>query len=124
MSHLTEALWLLLIVPVVLGFAVQQRVKEAFERYRAVPNHAGVTGAEVARALLDAHGLQRVGLQLLPGMLTDQYDPERHVVGLSEAVARERSVASIGIAAHEVSHVYQDAEGNRAYRLRQVVAGP
>jgi Zn-dependent membrane protease YugP len=117
-------LWLLFVVPLLLSFAAGARVQRVFERYRAVPNHAGVTGAEVARALLDAHGLQAVRLQLLPGTLTDQYDPDRHVVGLSDSVARERSVASMGIAAHEVSHVYQDAEGNRAYRARRVIGEP
>lgn len=122
--HAIALLWLLFVVPLLLSFAAQARVQRVFARYRAVPNHAGVTGAEVARALLDVHGLQAVRLQLLPGTLTDQYDPDRHVVGLSASVARERSVASMGIAAHEVSHVYQDADGNRAYRARRVIGEP
>jgi uncharacterized protein len=120
----TEALWALLIVPAVLSFGAQRRVQDVFARYRAIANHAGVTGAEVARALLDAHGLGRVRLQLMPGMLTDQYDSDRHVLGLSQAVAQERSISSLGISAHEVSHAYQDAERNRSYRLRQAVGEP
>jgi Zn-dependent membrane protease YugP len=120
----TEALWALLIVPTVLSFGAQQRVQDVFARYRAIANHAGVTGAEVARALLDAHRLGTVRLQLMPGMLTDQYDSDRHVLGLSRAVAEERSVSSLGIAAHEVSHAFQDAERDRAYLVRDAVGEP
>src|SRR5262249_53335178 len=61
---------------------------------------------------------------LVPGMLSDRYDGEQRSLGLSRDVAQERSVAAIGIAAHEVAHAYQDADGNRAYRLRQAVAAP
>jgi hypothetical protein len=120
----TLVLLALLFVPLVLGLGAQRRVAAAFARYRAVANHAGVSGGEVARALLDAHGLRSVRLELVPGMLSDRYDGARRALGLSRDVADERSVAAIGIAAHEVAHAYQDAEGNLAYRVRQAVAKP
>jgi len=120
----TALFWLALIVPVILGFLAQRRVTAVFTRYRGVPNRIGATGAELARALLDAHGLRQVRLELAPGFLGDQYDGAAHVLRLSEAVARERSVASLAIAAHEVSHAYQDAEGSRVYRLRRTVGEP
>src|SRR5215208_5737093 len=84
-------------------------------------NHSGVTGAEAARALLDSHGLQRVGIEIIPGFLSDHYDGQAKALRLSEAVGRERSVAALGIAGHEVSHAYQDAEGSRTYRARQSI---
>jgi len=93
-------------------------VKSVFARYRGVANRAGVTGAELARNLLDAHGLRMVRLELAPDFLSDHYDGAKHVLRLSEAVAREPSVAALGIAAHEVSHAYQDAEGSRVYRAQ------
>ena len=117
-------IWLLLLVPLAAGILAGRRVRSVFARYRAVPNHAGLTGAELARAMLDAHGLSRVGLQIAPGFLTDHYDPVAHVLRLSAPVARERSVAALGIAAHEASHAYQDAEGSRAYRARRRVGEP
>jgi Zn-dependent membrane protease YugP len=117
----TAVVWLLLLVPFVLGLAVQRLVRSIFRRYGAVANHAGVTGAEAARALLDAHSLQRVRVEIVPGFLTDHYDGDAKALRLSELVGRERSVAALGIAGHEVSHAYQDADGSRVYRARRSI---
>lgn len=119
-----ELFWLLLLAPLVVGLLVQRRLRSVFARYRAVGNRAGVTGAQLARTLLDAHGLGNVRLELTPGFLSDHYDGATHTLRLSEVVARERSVAAVGIAAHEVSHAYQDAEGSRVYRARRAVGEP
>ena len=118
---MTAVIWLLLLVPLVLGLAAQGLVRSVFRRYGTMMNHAGVTGAEAARALLDAHGLQRIRIEIVPGFLTDHYDGEAKALRLSEPVGRERSVAALGIAGHEVSHAYQDAEGSRTYRGRQAI---
>jgi len=118
---MSAAIWLLLLAPVVLALGVQALLRAVFRHYRAVPNHTGATGAEIARGLLDAHGLQDVQLELVPGFLSDHYDGEARTLRLSEVVAGERSVAALGIAAHEVSHAYQDAEGDRAYRARHSI---
>jgi uncharacterized protein len=115
------AIWLLLLLPLLLGLAAQGLVRSVFRRYGAVANHSGVTGAAAARALLDAHGLERVQIEIIPGFLTDHYDGQAKALRLSEPVGRERSVAALGIAGHEVSHAYQDAEGNRTYRARQSI---
>jgi uncharacterized protein len=117
----TAAIWLLLLVPLLLGLAAQGLVRSVFRRYGAVANHSGVTGADAARSLLDAHGLQRVIVEIIPGFLSDHYDGEAKALRLSEAVGRERSVAALGIAGHEVSHAYQDAEGSRTYRARHTI---
>jgi uncharacterized protein len=117
----TVTIWLLLLAPLALGLAAQGLVRSVFSRYRAVPNHAGVTGAEAARALLDDHQLQSVKVEVIPGFLSDHYDGEARALRLSEPVGRERSVSSLGIAGHEVSHAYQDAEGSRTYRARQSI---
>jgi uncharacterized protein len=120
----TALLLVLFLVPLLLALGVQALLRSVFSRYRAIRNHAQATGAAVARALLDAYGLQRVRLDVTPGFLTDHYDGGAQTLRLSEVVANERSVAALGIAAHEVSHAYQDAAGSRAYRLRQAVAEP
>jgi uncharacterized protein len=117
----TAVIWLLLLVPFLVGLAVQRRVRSVFRRYRGVANHSGVSGADAARALLDAQGLQRVRVEIIPGVLTDHYDGDARALRLSEPVGRERSVAALGIAGHEVSHAYQDAEGSRVYRARHSI---
>lgn len=121
---MTALLWLLLLAPLVAGLLAQERVRTLFAHYRTVPNRVRATGAEVARALLDAHGLRRVRIELVPGVLTDHYDGAADVLRLSHAVALERTVAALGIAAHEVSHAYQDAEGSRVYRIRRAIGEP
>ena len=118
---MSAAIWLLLLLPLLLGLAVQGLVRSVFRRYSTVANHSGVTGAEAARTLLDAHGLQRIGIEIIPGALTDHYDGEAKKLRLSEPVGRERSVAALGIAGHEVSHAYQDAEGSSSYRARHSI---
>ena len=115
------AIWLLLLVPLLLGLAAQGLVRSVFRRYGAIANHAQVTGADAARALLDARGLRRVTVEIIPGFLSDHYDGEAKALRLSEPVGRERSVSALGIAGHEVSHAYQDAEGSRTYRARQSI---
>ena len=117
-------IWLLLLVPLLAGWLVQRRLHATFAHYRRVGNRIRWTGAELARALLDAHGLQRVRLELTPGFLSDHYDGAARALRLSAPVARERSVAALGIAGHEVSHAYQDAEGSRVYRVRKKLAEP
>lgn len=118
---MTAVIWVLLLVPLLLGLAAQGVVRSVFRRYGRIANHSGVTGAEAARALLDAHGLQRIRIESVPGFLTDHYDGQAKALRLSEPVAGERSVAALGIAGHEVSHAYQDAEGSRTYRARQSI---
>jgi Zn-dependent membrane protease YugP len=121
---MTEVVWLLLLVPLLVSLGVQRLLRTTFRRYRAVRNHAGLTGAQTARALLDAHDLQRVAIRAVPGFLTDNYDGDRKMLSLSRSVAQEPTVSALGIAAHEVAHAYQDAEGDRAYRARRSIAEP
>lgn len=121
---MTALLWLLLLAPLAGGLLAQRRVTEVFSTYRGVPNRAGVSGAEVATTLLRAHDLQRIRVEVAPGSLTDHYDGNAGALRLSAPVANERSVAAMGIAAHEAAHAYQDADGSRAYRVRKAVAEP
>jgi Zn-dependent membrane protease YugP len=121
---MTAVLWLLLLLPLAGGLFAQRRVQQTFTMYRRIPNRARISGSEVATQLLRAHGLERVRVEESPGALTDHYDGAAGALRLSEPVATERSVAALGIAAHEVSHAYQDADGNRAYRIRKAVAEP
>ncbi|MCG8448585.1 MAG: zinc metallopeptidase [Pirellulales bacterium] len=92
----------------ILMLWAQMRVKSAFAAAQEVP--AQLSGAAAARHILDAAGLQNVGIEQVPGQLSDHYDPRAKVLRLSQAVYGSRSTAAVGIAAHEAGHALQDAK--------------
>lgn len=97
-------------VPLILGLAVQGWLRSTFSHNSRVPVASGMTGADVARRILDANGLQSVPVQLSrAGALSDHYDPRGRTVNLSEPVFSGRSVAATAVAAHEVGHAIQHA---------------
>lgn len=108
----------LILLTIVAGLNVQF----TFRRFGSVPNGSGRTGAEIARALLDAAGLERVRIAEAGGTLTDNYDPRSDVLSLSRAVRCGDSVSAAGVAAHEVGHAVQKAEGYAMLRLRSALA--
>lgn len=104
-------LWLIgSVVILLLSFWAQMRVKSTFMRYNQVPSSRGLSGANVARMLLDARGLHDVKVERAGGFLTDHYDPTSRTLRLSEATHDSRSVAAIGVAAHEAGHALQHAD--------------
>jgi Zn-dependent membrane protease YugP len=109
------------IVPMVLGFWAQHRVKSTFARNLEVPVANGMTGAQVARRVLDANGLNDVPVEETPGSLSDHYDPRSRSVHLSEPVYRGVSVASTAVGAHEVGHAIQHAQAYAFFRFRSAM---
>jgi uncharacterized protein len=101
--------WVILIAAVVLGGGAQLYIRSTYARYAKVPLASGLSGAEIARRMLDANGLQGVGIQQVGGKLTDNYDPRTRVLSLSQDVFQGRSVASAGVASHEAGHAVQNA---------------
>jgi Zn-dependent membrane protease YugP len=83
------------------------RVRGTFNRWAEVPNLSGMTGAEAARRLLDINGLYDIPIELVPGTLSDHYDPIHKVVRLSEPVFHGRSIAALSVACHEIGHAIQ-----------------
>ena len=102
--------WLFVGPGLLLGLYAQARIKANVAKYAEIPTPSGVTGAEVARRLLDAQGLQAVTVEPTEGVLSDHYDPRAKVLRLSQKVYYTPSVAAAGIAAHETGHALQDAE--------------
>lgn len=100
---------LLLVGAAALGAWAQRAVLGRFQRYAAIPNRAGLSGAEVARAILAAQQLQDITVERVEGRLSDHYDPRHRVLRLSPDVHDGRSVSAMGIAAHEVGHALQEA---------------
>ena len=99
----------------------QWRVRSAYARYSEVRNAYGLTGAEAARRLLDWAGLRHIPVQIVPGNLSDNYDPRSKVLNLSQGVAYTPSVAALGIAAHEIGHALQDAQAYVPLRARAAI---
>ena len=103
-----DSYYLLLVMPTfIFALYAQFKVKSTFNKYRKVTNMRGLTGADIARTILDTNDLYDVEVQRIPGELTDHYDPKSKVVRLSDAVYSSTSVAAIGVAAHETGHAIQ-----------------
>ncbi len=117
-----DPLYLVFALPgLLLGMWAKSRVNKAFNKYTRVRTLRNVTGAEVARALLDAQGLYDVAIEETNGYLSDHYDPRSKVLRLSPDVYRTPSVAAAGIAAHEMGHAIQDARGYAPLNLRSAL---
>lgn len=113
---------LLLIPALLLSLWAQMRVRSTFERFSQVQARGGVTGAQVARMLLDRFGLSSVPVNHVQGNLSDHYDPRDRTLSLSDSVYSSSSIAAIGVAAHEVGHAIQHSEGYAPLMFRNRVA--
>jgi Zn-dependent membrane protease YugP len=111
----------LFIVPMAIGLWAQHRVKSTFARNLEVPTSNGLTGAEVARRVLDSNGLHDVPVEETPGALTDHYDPRNRSVHLSSDVFHGRSVSSTAVGAHEVGHAIQHSQAYAFFRFRSAL---
>lgn len=102
--------WLFILPALLLGLWAQFRIKANYATAQRLV--APLSGAAAARHILDSAGLGNVGIEMVPGHLSDHYDPRDKVLRLSEEVYQSRTLAAVGIAAHEAGHAMQDA---RAY---------
>ena len=111
-----------LIPPLLLGLGVQWRLKKTFAEQARVQVTNGMTGAQVARAILDANGLHEVPVHTSPGgPLSDHYDPRKRSVHLSQPVYEEESISATSVAAHEVGHAIQHKEAYSFFRFRSAL---
>ncbi|WP_078432932.1 zinc metallopeptidase [Metabacillus halosaccharovorans] len=108
----------LIIIAFGLSLWAQFRVKGNFMKYAGVYASSGLTGAEIARNLLDQNGLYDVPVEHIRGSLTDHYDPMKKTVRLSDSVYGSQSIAAVSVAAHEVGHAIQHSEAYGALVLR------
>lgn len=105
-----DSTMLILIPAVLLSMWAQSRVSSTFAQYSGVYAHGGVTADQVARMLLTRFGLGSMPINRIAGSLTDNYNPADRTLNLSESVYNSRSIASIGVAAHEVGHAIQHSK--------------
>ena len=112
---------LILLPGILLVLFAQIRVQSTFKRYQRVQTQRGVTAEQTARQLLDDAGLQDVPIERVAGSLSDHYDPRSRTLRLSEVVAASTSVASVGVAAHEVGHAIQHAREYTPLTVRNAI---
>ena len=103
---------IVLLPAIIFTFITQSRIMNAYNRYSQIRVSTGITGAEAARRMMDANGLQGVAVNVLNGgnQLTNYYDPRNKSLNLSRDVYASNSVASVSIACHEVGHAIQDRQ--------------
>lgn len=113
---------MLVVLPaIIFALIAQVMVKTTFSKYSNESNQHGYTAKEVARKILDENGLYNVSIEYISGNLTDHYDPSANVIRLSDSVYNSTSVAAIGVAAHEVGHAIQHAQGYSPIKIRQAI---
>ncbi|WP_417080572.1 zinc metallopeptidase [Mobilibacterium timonense] len=113
---------IVLIPAMIFTIIVQANIKSAYSRYSQIRNSRGITGAQAARMVLDANGLQNVPVNVIRGeALNDYYDPSSNSVNLSSEIAGTSSIAAMCIACHEVGHAIQYGVGYAPIKVRNLL---
>ncbi|MCR5272826.1 MAG: zinc metallopeptidase [Lachnospiraceae bacterium] len=110
--------YILVIIGAIICMIASARVKSTYSKYARVRSRSNMTGAEVAKRILEQNGIYDVEINHVSGNLTDHYDPATKVVNLSDAVYASTSVAAVGVAAHECGHAIQDYVGYKPLIIR------
>lgn len=114
--------YIILVVPaILLASWAQYKVTSTFKKYSRTATRSGLTGAAVARRILDANGLQNVSVEHINGNLTDHYDPKSKTIRLSDSVYSSASVSAVGVAAHEAGHAVQHATAYSPLIIRNAI---
>src|SRR5258706_900778 len=110
--------WILVGAIALIGFLVQNQMKSKFHKYAQIALGNGMSGREVASAMLNYYGIHDVNIVQGEGFLSDHYNPMTKTVNLSPEVYNGRSIASVYVAAHECGHVVQHATAYQMLALR------
>ena len=110
--------WMAGLLTLILSGIASARVQSAFRRWSRVAPRCGMSGAEIARAVLRDQGVEGVRVEAVRGFLSDHYDPRTRTLRLSPQVHGGRSLAAFGVAAHEAGHAIQHARGYAPLRFR------
>ena len=118
---ISTTLYYLTIVVFILSLIAQLRVTSTFRKYSKTICKSGLTGCDLAIALLKRYNIGNIKVRRTKGKLTDHFDPMALEVRLSEEVYSSNSVAALGVAAHEIGHVLQHFNGFLPYRIRTAI---
>lgn len=111
----------LVFLAALLALYAQSQVTNTYRKYKRVPSARGLTGAQVAREILDMNGLSHISVYEVSGQLTDHYNPSKNLINLSTDIYRGTSIASLAVAAHEVGHAIQYKEKYMPISLRNMI---
>lgn len=114
-------LGIILIPGFIFAMVAQIKVTNSYERYKKITCAKQLTASQVARQMLDGSGLKHIQIKQIQGRLTDNYNPKTGIISLSQSVYNDTSVASIGIAAHEVGHALQFRDKYRPLIIRNII---
>ena len=112
---------LIIIASLVITLGAQAYIDSMYNKTKKIIINKGMTGADIARLILDKNGLQDVKINESSGILSDHYDPRNKTVNLSPEVFCNVSVAAASVAAHECGHAIQDKNGYKPMRIRSKI---
>ena len=115
-----DSTYILVLIGALISAWAALNVKSSFRRYSDVYSSRGITANEAAERILSLAGIRDVRIERISGSLTDHYSPNEKVLRLSDSVYGSRSVAAIGVAAHECGHAIQHAVGYGPLKLRSL----
>lgn len=116
-----DSYWWFILPGILLGLYAQIKLKSAYGRYSRVPTNSGITGAAAAREILDSVGLHGMPVNEVGGHLTDHYDPIKKALFLSSENYHGRSLAAVGVAAHEAGHALQHKAAYAPLNIRMAL---
>jgi len=116
-----DSYWWFILPGILLGLYAQIKLKSAYSRYSRVPTNSGITGAAAAREILDSVGLHAMPVNEVGGHLTDHYDPMKKALFLSSENYHGRSLAAVGVAAHEAGHALQHKAAYAPLNIRMAL---
>lgn len=111
----------LLIPPLLLALYAQNKVKSTYKHFSTITASRRISGSEAAYQILNSAGAGNVTIEKIPGQLSDHYDPRKKALRLSEDIYSSRSIAALGIAAHEAGHAVQHHRGYAPLHIRNVI---
>lgn len=119
MLYTIDPVYYFFLIPgVIIGIWAQFRLSSTYGKYSQIETNNGFSGAEAAREILDRNGLTSVPVSKVPGHLTDHYDPTKRALFLSSDNFHGRTVAAVGVAAHETGHALQHQASYMPLQLR------
>lgn len=113
--------YLILIPGIIAALIAQIAVKNAYAKYSSIQCGAQITGADIARKILDQNGALGITVEMTPGVMSDHYEPRGNVIRLSQDVYNGTSIAALGIAAHESGHALQHNEHYAPLAIRNAI---
>lgn len=116
-----DSTYFLVLIGAVISMIASAKVKSTYAKYEKVMSRSGLTGTDAARRILDNAGLRHIRIERISGDLTDHYSPKEQVLRLSDTTYNSRSIAAIGVAAHECGHAIQHADHYAPLNIRNAI---